>query len=133
VQLLDADGKVAAVNPISFVAPRVDVSTQSVLVKSLLKDAPPKLRSQQFTRARIVWSTADGLTVPVVAVSRVSGQYFCFVAETQGNGLVARQRPVQVGEVIGDDYVVASGLKAGDRIVTSGIQKLANGAPIKVQ
>lgn len=133
VQLLDSDGKVAAVNPVSFVAPRVDASTQSVLVKSLLKDAPPRLRSQQFIRARIVWSTADGLTVPVVAVSRVSGQYFCFVVETKGDGLVARQRPVQVGDIIGDDYLVRGGLKAGDRVVTSGIQKLADGAPIKVQ
>jgi RND family efflux transporter MFP subunit len=133
VQLLDTDGKVAAANPISFVAPRVDPSTQSVLVKSLLKNAPPKLRSQQFTRARIVWNTTPAVTIPVVAVSRVSGQYFCFIAETQGNATVARQRPVQVGEIIGDDYLVAGGLKPGERVITSGIQKLADGAPIKVQ
>ena len=133
VQLLDGDGKVAAVNPVSFVAPRVDPSTQSVLVKSLLTKAPPTLRSQQFTRARIVWSTAEALTVPVVAVSRVSGQYFCFVAEAQGGGMVARQRPVQVGEIVGDDYLLTGGLKAGERIVSSGIQKLADGAPIKAQ
>jgi RND family efflux transporter MFP subunit len=133
VQLLDTDGKVAAVNPISFVAPRVDTSTQSVLVKSLLKDAPPRLRSQQFARARIIWNTTPALTVPVVAVSRVSGQYFCFVADTQGAGTVARQRPVQVGDIIGDDYLVTGGLKAGERVITSGIQKLADGAPIKVQ
>ena len=133
MQLLDNDGKVAAVNPVSFIAPRVDESTQSLLVKSLLKDAPPKLRSQQFARARIVWSTAPGLTVPVVAVSRISGQYFCFVAEPGANGLVARQRPVQVGEIIGDDYIVTSGLKAGDRVVTSGIQKIGDGAPVQAQ
>ena len=78
VQLLDTEGKQAAVNPISFVAPRVDESTQSVLVKSLLKDVPPRLRSQQFARARIVWSTVPGLTVPVVSVTRLSGQYFSF-------------------------------------------------------
>ncbi len=131
VQLLDADGKVLGANPVSFIAPRVDETTQSVLVKSLIKGAPAQLRSQQFVRARVIWSTTDGLTIPVVAVSRVSGQYFCFVAESQGSGLVARQRPVQVGEVLGDDYVVTSGLKAGDRIVVSGIQKLADGAPIK--
>ena len=46
---------------------------------------------------------------------------------------MARQRPVQVGEVIGDDYVVTGGLKAGDRIVVSGIQKLADGVPIQAQ
>jgi RND family efflux transporter MFP subunit len=133
VQLLDVDGKAAAVNPISFVAPRVDESTQSVLVKSLLKDVPPRLRAQQFAKARIVWSTVQGLTVPVVAVTRLSGQYFCFVAEQQDKGLVARQRPIQVGEVLGDDYVVTSGLKAGDRVVVSGVQKLADGAPISAQ
>lgn len=133
VQLLDADGKVTAVNPVTFVAPRVDPATQSVLAKSLLKEAPASVRSQQFARARIVWSTASGLTVPVVAVSRVSGQYFCFVVEPQGGGLVARQRPVKVGDITGDDYAVTSGLKPGDRVVTSGIQKLADGAPVTVQ
>jgi multidrug efflux pump subunit AcrA (membrane-fusion protein) len=56
-----------------------------------------------------------------------------FVAESQGQGLVARQRAIQVGETIGDDYVVMSGVKAGDRVVVSGIQKLGDGAPIKAE
>lgn len=133
VQLLDRDGKVLTTNPISFIAPRVDEGTQSVLVKAALSQAPPQLRVQQFVRARVVWSTAQGLTVPVVAVSRISGQYFVFVAETQGNGLVARQRAIQVGETMADDYVVLGGLAAGDRVVVSGIQKLGDGAPITVE
>jgi multidrug efflux pump subunit AcrA (membrane-fusion protein) len=111
----------------------VDESTQSILVKSLLTDAPPRLREQQFVKARIVWKTAPGITVPVVAVTRVSGQYFSFVAEPQGQGLVARPRAVEVGEVLGNDYVVRSGLKAGDRVVVSGIQKLGDGAPIRAE
>ena len=40
VQILDAEGKVIATNPITFVAPRVDAATQTVLVKSLLRNAP---------------------------------------------------------------------------------------------
>jgi len=131
VQLLDSDGKIAASNPISFVAPRVEETTQSVLVKSLLKDAPPNARVQQFVRARIVWNRTDGLTVPVVAVLRLTGQYFCFVAEDRNGGLAARQRPITVGEVLGDDYIVRGGLKAGERVIVSGIQKLADGAPVK--
>ena len=133
VQLLDGDGKPVVTNPISFIAPRVDGATQSVLVKSLLKDAPPALRAQQFVKARIVWNTSQGLTVPVVAVSRISGQYFCFVAEPQGDGLVAKQRAVQVGEVLGDDYVIVGGLKAGERVIVTGIQKLGDGAPVKAE
>lgn len=133
VQLLDADGKVAASNPITFIAPRVDESTQSVLVKSLMRSAPPSARMQQFIKARIVWKSEPGVTIPVVAVSRISGQYFCFVAEQQGQGLVARQRPIQVGEILGDDYVVRAGLKPGDRVVVTGVQKLGDGAPIKAE
>jgi multidrug efflux pump subunit AcrA (membrane-fusion protein) len=60
----------------------------------------------------------------------VSGGYFVYVAETQDKGTVARQRPVQVGEVVGNEYVVRSGLKAGEQIVVSGIQKIGDGAPI---
>jgi RND family efflux transporter MFP subunit len=131
VQILDAEGKVAATNPITFVAPRVDDQTQTVLVKSLLRDAPPALRTQQFSRARIIWSTAPGLTIPLTAVTRISGLYFCFVAEPANGGLVARQRPIEVGELIGNEYVLRSGLKAGDRVITSGIQKLGNGAPVR--
>ncbi len=77
-----------------------------------------------------MWSTAPGLAVPIVAVNRVSGAYFVFVAEAAQGGTVARQRPVQVGEIIGDEYVVRGGLKAGDRVITSGIQKIGDGAPV---
>jgi RND family efflux transporter MFP subunit len=131
VQLLDGAGKPMASNPITFVAPRVDDATQTVLVKSALRNVPPALRVQQFVRARIVWQNTPGLTLPVTAVSRISGQYFCFVAEQGQGGLVARQRPVQVGELIGNDYVITGGLKPGDKVVVSGIQKIGDGSPIK--
>ncbi|MDQ3487715.1 MAG: efflux RND transporter periplasmic adaptor subunit [Acidobacteriota bacterium] len=131
VQMLDSEGKPVVTNPITFVAPRVDERTQTVLVKSVLRDAPPAMRAQQFARARIVWNNTPGLTVPLTAVVRINGLYFCYVAEQTDKGLVARQRPIEVGELIGNEYVVRSGLKAGDRIITSGIQKLGNGAPVK--
>lgn len=132
VELLDQKGEVVATNPITFIAPRVDDATQTVLVKSRLTSLPETVRVQQFIRARIVWSTEQALTIPITAVTRVSGQYFCFVVE-QGpqGGQVARQKPVQVGDVVGNDYVVTSGLEAGQRVVTSGIQKLADGAPVQ--
>jgi multidrug efflux pump subunit AcrA (membrane-fusion protein) len=134
VRLLDSEGKVVATNPITFVAPRVDDATQTVLAKSLLKDEPPSVRVQQFIRARIVWRTVQGMTVPVTAVSRIAGQYFCFVAEPgDNNTLTARQRPIEVGELIGNDYVVRKGLNAGDRLIVSGIQKIGDGAPVRAE
>ena len=45
---------------------------------------------------------AAALTVPIIAVNRISGQYFVFVAEQGPQGTVARQKPITVGEVNGD-------------------------------
>lgn len=135
VQLFNSEGEVAATNPITFVASRVDEATQTVLVKSALREASAgSLRVQQFVRARIIWRSTPGLTVPITAVTRISGQHFCFVAEPgKDGGLVARQKPLDVGELVGNEYVVRSGLKAGDKIIVSGIQKLADGVPVKPQ
>ena len=69
----------------------------------------------------------------MVAVNRVNGEYFAFVAEPGPNGsTVAHQRGVQLGAVVGNDYVVESGLKAGERLIVSGIQKIGDGAPVQV-
>ena len=130
-QILDADDKPVATNPITFVAPRVDPTTQTILAKSALREAPPFVRIQQFVKIRVIWRSVPGLTVPVTAVSRVNGVYFAFVAEPAGTGFVARQRPVQIGEVLGNDYVVRSGLKPGERLIVAGIQKIGDGMPVK--
>jgi RND family efflux transporter MFP subunit len=133
VQILDADGKVLATNPITFVAPRVDDATQTVLVKSLLREVPPSVRTQQFVRSRVIWRTADGLTIPLTAVTRINGKYFCYVVDTSKDATVARQRPIEVGDLLGNDYVVLSGLSPGDKVIVSGIQKIGDGAPVKPQ
>lgn len=130
VQLLNADGTVAATNPITFIAPRADDTTQSVLVKVQLRQHPPSLRVLQYVKARIVWSEAPQLTVPVVATTRMAGQYFVFVVEDGKQGSVARQRPITVGEIVGDEYVVRGGLKPGERVIVSNVQKLGDGAPV---
>jgi len=131
VELLDAEGKVISSNPITFIAPRADDATQSILVKATLRTRPPGIRVQQYVRARIVWTTQPAIAVPVVAVNRVSGQYFVFVAEQGQGGLVARQKPITVGDLIGEEYIVRSGVKEGDKVIVSNIQKLADGAPVK--
>jgi RND family efflux transporter MFP subunit len=132
VRILDDQGKVIATYPVSFVSPNVDDQTQTVLIKATVGQAGG-FRTDQFVRVQIVWSTQPGLTVPVVAVNRVNGQFFAYVAEPgEKGGTVAHQRAVQLGSMIGNDYVLISGLKPGDRLIVSGIQKIADGAPVAV-
>jgi RND family efflux transporter MFP subunit len=130
VRLVDDRGQTLATNKITFVSPNVDTATQSVLAKAQLVEGRGQFRSDQFVRARIVWTTAPGLTIPVTAVTRINAQFFAFVAEKAGAGIQARQKPVQLGEIVGNDYVVQSGLAAGEQLIVSGLQKMRDGAPV---
>ncbi|HET7292949.1 MAG TPA: efflux RND transporter periplasmic adaptor subunit [Vicinamibacteria bacterium] len=132
VQILDAAGQVLADTRLSFVSPQVDEATQTVLVKAKI-DAAEGLRPSQFTRARLIWGTHEGPVVPVLAVSRISGRHFAFVAEEDKGALVARQKPLRVGDIVDGAYVVLEGLKAGDRVIVSGTQLLFDGAPVSPQ
>ena len=130
VLLVDREGKTIATARIGFISPQVNDATQSVLVKTIVENTTGDLRTEQFVRARIVWQTRKGPVVPAAAVTRLNGQPFAFVAEEDGGALVARQRPIEVGTIIGNDYVVLEGIEPGDRVVVSGIQKLRDGAPL---
>jgi len=130
VRLVDDRGQVLATNKLTFISPTVDTSTQSVLAKAQLVEGRGQFRADQFVRARVVWSTAPGLTVPVTAVTRINAQFFAFVADKSAQGLVAKQKPVQLGDIIGNDYVVQGGLTAGEQLIVSGLQKIRDGAPV---
>jgi RND family efflux transporter MFP subunit len=134
VRLVNSGGEVVAESTLSFVSPEVDAQTQTVLAKAHISDPKGTLRHAQFVRARIVWGTSEGPLVPVLAVSRLSGQYFAFVAEPQKDGgLVARQRPLRLGPIVGNDYFVIDGIKPGDRMIVSGTQFLRDGVPVRAQ
>jgi multidrug efflux pump subunit AcrA (membrane-fusion protein) len=90
-------------------------------------------RTEQFVRCRIVWTQKPALTIPIVAVNRINGQFFAYVAESgEGGKKVVRQRAIETGPVVGNDYVVKSGLKAGETLIVSGVQKIGDGAPVNV-
>ena len=129
VRLVDERGETLVSTAVSFIAPSVDPGTQSVLAKAAL-ERTGGLRNDQYVRARVVWQSSPGLTVPLVSVSRINGRFFVFLAETAGDTTVVHQRPVELGALVGNDYVVTSGLSAGDRLVVSGVQKIGDGMPV---
>ena len=131
VQVLDSDGKAVAETRVSFISPQVDNTTQTVLVKARIANSNDALRQSQFIRARVIWGTHQNPEVPMLAVSRLAGQYFAFVAEPQNGGAyVARQKPLKIGQTVGNDYEVQEGIKPGDKVIVSGTQFLLDGAPV---
>ena len=132
VRIVDDTGATIAEEKINFVSPSVDERTQTVLVKTPVS-VPGTLRTDQYVRTYVIWTTEPGLTVPVTAVTRINGQWFAFVAEPGegGKGLVARQRSLELGPVVGNNYTVVSGLKPGEQLIAAGIQKIRDGAPVQ--
>ena len=102
-----------------------------MLVKAPVHASLDRFRNAQLVKARVVWSTAPAPTVPVLAVTRIGGQLFVYVVASSDKGTVARQRAVTLGDTLGNDYAVAGGLKAGDKVIVSGTQFLIDGAPIQ--
>ena len=81
-------------------------------------------------RARLIVAFFVLSVVPLTAVTRINGQYFAYVIEKQGEGTVARQKGVTLGPLVGNDYVVLAGLTPGEQLITGGIQKIRDGAPV---
>nr|WP_257031053.1 efflux RND transporter periplasmic adaptor subunit [Edaphobacter lichenicola] len=131
VEILDTAGNVLVKTKVDFISPQVDNGLQSILAKASVPRTADILRNQQLVKARIIWSTAPAPTVPVLAVSLVGGQTFVYVATPKGDGYIAHQVPVTVGETVGNTYPVLGGLKTGEKVITSGLQFLQEGAPVK--
>ena len=130
VELYDGAGNLVEKTRVDFISPQVDSNLQGILVKAPVDTKAGVFRTEQLVKARIVWSTAPTAVVPVLAVSRLGGQTFVYVAEDQGGKFFAKQRLIAVGDTVGNDYAVQSGLKDGDRVIVSGTQFLVDGAPV---
>lgn len=131
VQIVKSNGEPVETTKIDFISQQVDTALQGVLVKAPVHAPLDRFRTSQLVKARVVWSTAPAPTVPVLAVTRIGGQPFVYVATADNNGTVAKQRAVTLGDTIGNDYAVLGGLKAGDKVIISGIQFLIDGVPVQ--
>ena len=131
VSIIDTAGNILVKTTVDFISPQVDNGLQSILAKASVPRTADILRNQQLVKARITWSTAPAPTVPVLAVSLIGGQTFVYVATPKGDGYIAHQIPVTVGETVGNTYPILGGLKTGEKVITSGLQFLQEGAPVK--
>jgi len=130
VELMDNSGKLLEKTQINFLSSQVDSMLQGILVKAPVHASPELLRNAQLIKARVIWSTTPMAVVPVLAVTRQGGQSFVFVARKQGALTQAIQTAVTLGDTVGNNYSISSGLNAGDKVIVSSTQFLVNGMPV---
>lgn len=131
-QILDDENNVISTASINFVSPIIDPSTQTLLTKAIADNASGVLKANQSVKVRILFNQKQGILTPTDAISHFGGVDFAFLIDRKGEKTFAKQVPVKLGNLQENSYVILSGLKEGDEIVSSGIQKLMNNAPVQI-
>lgn len=131
VQIVSTTGELIESTKIDFISQQVDNAVQGILAKAPIHSSLDRFRTEQLVKARVIWSTSPAPTVPVLAVTRIGGQPFVYVATDVNGSTVAKQRSVTLGDTIGNDYAVKGGLKQGEKVIVSGTQFLIDGTPVQ--
>jgi len=129
VDITDNNGKLLEKTRIDFISPQVDSTLQGILVKAPIEPTD-ELRNAQIVKADVIWSTKSMAVVPVLAVTRQGEESFVFVVEKANGMTVAHRASVTLGDTVGNNYSIASGLNAGDRVIVTGTQFLVDGMPV---
>jgi membrane fusion protein (multidrug efflux system) len=131
VEVVLADGTVFPKRGhINFAEPSFNSDTGTFLVRTELPNPQGQLRPGQFVRARVFGaSRPQALQLPQRAVQQGSKGHYVWVIGADGK---ARQRVVEVGDWIGDDWFISDGLKPGERVVVDGAGRVTPTAPLRV-
>jgi membrane fusion protein (multidrug efflux system) len=129
LQLILADGSTYPYQGKFYFADRqVDESTGAIRIAGLFPNSNRVLRPGGYAKVRAVIRTQPGaLLVPQRAVSELQGGYQ--VAVVDGDNKV-NVRTVTVGDRVGNQWIIASGLNPGDRVVAEGVQRMRTGVHV---
>jgi membrane fusion protein (multidrug efflux system) len=104
-------------------------TTGTYLLRATFPNPDGELRPGQFVRVSLLGNIApNAILVPQQAVMQGAKGHFVIVVDQDGK---AQVRPIQVGNWYNDQWIIRSGLNAGDVVVINGMAKLAPGTPVK--
>lgn len=129
VALLREDGtELPLTGRLNFTASAVDARLGTVQLRAEFANPKLDLLPGQFVRARLTVGVQQALLVPQLAVLQGDQGRYVWVLGADGK---AAPRPVVPGAWVGRDWVITSGLKAGDRVIIDNLIKVRPGADIE--
>ena len=133
VDLVTSDGiKFPQSGTLEFSDVTVDQTTGSITLRAIFPNPDHTLLPGMFVRARLQEGTKPtALLVPQQGVTRTPRGDATVLVVGADNKVETRQ--IVASRAIGNKWLVTDGLKAGDRVVVSGLQKVRPGAQVKVQ
>jgi membrane fusion protein (multidrug efflux system) len=112
-----------------FIDRSVDPKTGTLRLRAEFANPEQVLRPGMFARIKVDLGTRpDAILAPERAVTELQGKHFVWVIDQENK---ATQRTVKLGETVGGNVLVLEGLKAGERIVVEGLQKVRQGALVQ--
>ncbi len=125
-----ADAKRLAQGILMSIDNQIDITTGTVKLKAEFKNADDALFPNQFVNVRMkVRTLKDALTIPASAIQQGNRGAFVYVIEPEGTASV---RVVKVGDRTAESLVILDGIKAGERVVLEGVDRLREGAKVRV-
>ena len=116
---------------ITFVDPVINAQTGTYNIRAVVPNPDNALSPGQFVRVQLKGAfRPNAILVPQAAVMQGPTGKFVF---TVGPDNTAQPKPIQVGDWYGDQWIIESGLHAGDRVVVNGAVRLQPGAPVQIQ
>jgi membrane fusion protein, multidrug efflux system len=113
---------------IDFTSSSIDTQTGTLQARAIVKNPNQRLVPGQFVRATVTGLTLDdAIVVPEAAVMQGPQGQFVYTINSTGN---AEIRPVELSRQIESGWIVSSGLRAGDKLVTEGVIKVRPGGPV---
>jgi RND family efflux transporter MFP subunit len=112
------------------VSPRADAVTGTFAVRVRLIDPPAAMRLGSTVTGRIQLDAVAGVQIPSAALVRAEGKTAVWVVEPKANTVSLRTITVRSSDA--STVQVASGLSAGDIIVTAGVQALRPGQKVRL-
>lgn len=111
---------------------RIDAGTRAITARAEFPNAAGRIKPGMLMRVSITHGGRDALAVPEASIQFEGDQAYVFVIDKRGEGLAARKQAVDVGASQGGFVEIKGGVKAGDRIVADGLNRVQNGQPVRV-
>lgn len=116
---------------VSTIMPTIDAQTRTFGVEITMPNANNKILPGMFGRVTLNLGTKNRVVVPDKAVVKQQGSGNQYVYVLNSDGTVSYQK-VELGQRLGSEYELVSGVESGSQVVVSGQAKLANGIKVNV-
>ena len=123
-------GAYAHAGEVTFIDTKVDVTTSVVRARAVFPNPERVVLPGQFVRVTSKGiRLKNALLIPQTAMIQTQQGAIVMVLDEKG---LPQSRPVKLGQSVNNDFVVEDGLKAGERVIAAGVNKIRPGQPVRI-